>query len=97
MKGSISSLLWRSLRVHQVFGANTDVGKTIFTTLLCKTAKQKGSNERVSYLKPVSTGATDDADDKCELLPQSCTRFNVDESRRIRENATEGIELISSA
>lgn len=27
--------LYRHLRVHQVFGANTDVGKTIFTTALC--------------------------------------------------------------
>ncbi|WZH43077.1 adenosylmethionine-8-amino-7-oxononanoate aminotransferase [Fusarium acuminatum] len=28
----VPALLWRSLRVHQVYGANTDVGKTIFST-----------------------------------------------------------------
>jgi dethiobiotin synthetase/adenosylmethionine--8-amino-7-oxononanoate aminotransferase len=29
------SHLYQNLRLHQVFGANTDVGKTIFTTALC--------------------------------------------------------------
>lgn len=29
------SHLYPRLRLHQVFGANTDVGKTIFTTALC--------------------------------------------------------------
>ena len=29
------SHLYPHLRLHQVFGANTDVGKTIFTTALC--------------------------------------------------------------
>ncbi|SPO23735.1 related to Adenosylmethionine-8-amino-7-oxononanoate aminotransferase [Ustilago trichophora] len=76
--------LYPHLRVHQVFGANTDVGKTIFTTALCLAssalplsshsasssspddvfaASKQGLGERVHYLKPVSTGALDDADD----------------------------------
>ena len=73
--------LYPHLRLHQVFGANTDVGKTIFTTALCLassalplsdatppptdvwSASQRGLGERVHYLKPVSTGALDDADD----------------------------------
>ncbi|TKY89234.1 hypothetical protein EX895_001765 [Sporisorium graminicola] len=74
--------LYPHLRVHQVFGANTDVGKTIFTTALCLAssalplsateatpptdvfaASKAGLGERVHYLKPVSTGALDDADD----------------------------------
>lgn len=77
--------LYPHLRVHQVFGANTDVGKTIFTTALALassalplaspsssssvapadvfTASSQALGERVHYLKPVSTGALDDADD----------------------------------
>ncbi|CDU26369.1 related to Adenosylmethionine-8-amino-7-oxononanoate aminotransferase [Sporisorium scitamineum] len=74
--------LYPHLRVHQVFGANTDVGKTIFTTALCLassalplsstevtppsdvfSASKRGLGERVHYLKSVSTGALDDADD----------------------------------
>ena len=63
MKSPIASLLWRSLRVYQVFGANTDVGKTVFTALLARTAKSLPSKEAVSFLKPVSTGPADEADD----------------------------------
>ncbi|KAF2085394.1 onanonoxo-7-onima-8-eninoihtemlysoneda [Saccharata proteae CBS 121410] len=57
------SLLWRSLRAYQIYGANTDVGKTIFSTLLCKASAERGLNERVSFVKPVSTGPLDEADD----------------------------------
>ncbi|KAG5939079.1 hypothetical protein E4U53_007896 [Claviceps sorghi] len=65
MKDSpLASLLWRSLRVYQVFGANTDVGKTIFTTLLARTAQKQWQQEHVAFLKPVSTGAEDEADDR---------------------------------
>ncbi|GLB35315.1 putative PLP-dependent transferase [Lyophyllum shimeji] len=55
------SLLFKHLRAHQVFGANTDVGKTIITTALVR-ASARSTN--VHYLKPVSTGPLDDADDK---------------------------------
>ncbi|KAG6081084.1 hypothetical protein E4U15_003048 [Claviceps sp. LM218 group G6] len=64
MKSPLAALLWRSLRVYQVFGANTDVGKTIFTTLLARTARKKAQDEHVAFLKPVSTGAADEADDR---------------------------------
>ncbi|CAA7266903.1 unnamed protein product [Cyclocybe aegerita] len=53
--------LFRHLRVHQVFGANTDVGKTILTTALVRASAKRGKD--VFYLKPVSTGALEDADD----------------------------------
>lgn len=66
MKSPVASLLWRSLRVYQVFGANTDVGKTIFTTLLARTAKKLWKDESVTFLKPVSTGAEDEADERCK-------------------------------
>ncbi|KIK68100.1 hypothetical protein GYMLUDRAFT_36929 [Collybiopsis luxurians FD-317 M1] len=55
------SLLFRNLRIHQIFGANTGVGKTVLTTAL---ARASASEKNVFYLKPVSTGAPEDADDK---------------------------------
>ncbi|KAA8895757.1 onanonoxo-7-onima-8-eninoihtemlysoneda [Sphaerosporella brunnea] len=58
-----SSPLSRSLRVFQVYGANTDVGKTIVSTLLCKALRRRSQTDGVWYLKPVSTGAQQDADD----------------------------------
>ncbi|KAK8080436.1 hypothetical protein PG997_008254 [Apiospora hydei] len=47
-----ASLLWRNLRVYQIYGANTDVGKTIFTTALCKAARRLYRDELTGYLKP---------------------------------------------
>ncbi|KAF9048680.1 onanonoxo-7-onima-8-eninoihtemlysoneda [Panaeolus papilionaceus] len=55
------SSLFKNLRVHQIFGANTDVGKTILTTALVRASAQSG--KPVFYLKPVSTGPLTDADD----------------------------------
>ncbi|OCT46792.1 onanonoxo-7-onima-8-eninoihtemlysoneda [Cladophialophora carrionii] len=56
-------MLWRDLRAWQVFGANTNVGKTILSTLLCR-ALQNRPESRVPtlYLKPVSTGPENEAD-----------------------------------
>jgi dethiobiotin synthetase/adenosylmethionine--8-amino-7-oxononanoate aminotransferase len=56
------SLLWRSLRVYQVYGANTEVGKTVVTTILCKGARKLWADEETAYVKPVSTGPATDAD-----------------------------------
>ncbi|KAG1887212.1 pyridoxal phosphate-dependent transferase [Suillus subluteus] len=56
------SHLYKHLRIHQVFGANTDVGKTIITTALVRASAL--NNNHVFYLKPVSTGAPQDADDE---------------------------------
>lgn len=55
------SSLYKNLRIHQIFGANTNVGKTILTTALLRASAQRGKN--VFYLKPVSTGPLQDADD----------------------------------
>lgn len=63
----ITSLLWRSQRTYQIFGANTDVGKTIFSTLLCKGTKKLWRDSKVTFLKPVSTGPESEADTRCEL------------------------------
>ncbi|KZV65410.1 onanonoxo-7-onima-8-eninoihtemlysoneda [Peniophora sp. CONT] len=56
------STLYRHLRVHQVFGANTDVGKTLLTAALVRASAALGNS--VYYLKPVSTGPIQDADDE---------------------------------
>ncbi|PPQ99128.1 hypothetical protein CVT24_009318 [Panaeolus cyanescens] len=69
------SSLFKSLRVHQIFGANTDVGKTILTTALVRASAQTG--KPVYYLKPVSTGPLTDADD------HHITRFTAKASSKI--------------
>ncbi|KAI0048950.1 PLP-dependent transferase [Auriscalpium vulgare] len=56
------SLLFKQLRIHQVFGANTDVGKTILTSALVRASA--AAQHKVFYLKPVSTGPMQDADDE---------------------------------
>lgn len=60
MPPPVSPLLFAQLRMTQLFGANTDVGKSIFATALCLASHRAG--EGVHYLKPVSTGAAADAD-----------------------------------
>lgn len=60
---SVGSALWQKLRVLQVHGANTGVGKTIFSTVLCKAFRDRTTS--VHYVKPVSTGPLLDADDRC--------------------------------
>lgn len=60
----VGAALWRSLRAHQVYGANTDVGKTIVSTILCNAVNRLKNKEQSAFLKPVSTGPLDDADDR---------------------------------
>ncbi|KAK8870003.1 dethiobiotin synthase [Kwoniella newhampshirensis] len=61
-------LLFPNLRIHQVFGANTEVGKTLLTTALVRAsasryaAHLKHPEKRVFYLKPVSTGPDEESD-----------------------------------
>ncbi|EFP88847.2 uncharacterized protein PGTG_14186 [Puccinia graminis f. sp. tritici CRL 75-36-700-3] len=52
--------LHRKLRIHQIFGGGTGIGKTIISTALSKASSRLG--EQTSYLKPIGTGA--DSDDK---------------------------------
>jgi hypothetical protein len=58
------TMLWRDLRTIQIYGANTNVGKSIVSTLLCKAFKSRSPTNGVLYLKPVSTGPIEDADDR---------------------------------
>ena len=60
------SLLFKHLRIHQVFGASTDVGKTILTCALIRASALKANS--VFYLKPVSTGPIDTADNKSGIF-----------------------------
>lgn len=93
MESPLAALLWRSLRVYQIFGANTEVGKTVFTTLLCKTAKRNWQDENVSFLKPVSTGPLSEADDQCELfLPRDC-QLSLELTHFIEEKAVLRVSL----
>ncbi|OHE93368.1 onanonoxo-7-onima-8-eninoihtemlysoneda [Colletotrichum orchidophilum] len=59
----VGALLWRSLRTYQIYGANTDVGKTIFASALCNAARNFWPQEKTAFLKPVSTGPAAEADD----------------------------------
>ena len=58
----VGSVLWPKLRVLQVYGANTGVGKTIFSSILCRAFKKR--LDEVNYLKPVSTGPLEESDDQ---------------------------------
>lgn len=58
--------LWKKYIAVQIYGANTDVGKTVFSTLLGLRLKH-GLNKlkyHVQYIKPVSTGPASDRDDE---------------------------------
>lgn len=56
------SILYKNLRIHQIFGANTDVGKTVLSSALVRASAARKNT--VFYLKPVSTGPAQDADDE---------------------------------
>ncbi|KAI9375824.1 pyridoxal phosphate-dependent transferase [Aspergillus egyptiacus] len=72
----VGAALWRSLRAHQVYGANTDVGKTIVSTILCNAVRHRNAEEKSAFLKPVSTGPQEEADDRHlkRHAPDSLTR-----------------------
>ncbi|RYP11203.1 hypothetical protein DL764_000159 [Monosporascus ibericus] len=77
----VGSMLWRTLRTYQVYGANTEVGKTVFTTILCKAARSLYEKEKISYLKPVSTGPEDEADER-SVSPHTAAKGRVIPSDR---------------
>jgi bifunctional dethiobiotin synthetase / adenosylmethionine---8-amino-7-oxononanoate aminotransferase len=55
-------MLWRDLKAFQIYGSNTNVGKSIVSTLLCKALKRKSPVNGVLYIKPVSTGPLEESD-----------------------------------
>ncbi|KAI9268299.1 pyridoxal phosphate-dependent transferase [Phascolomyces articulosus] len=58
----------RAFQAYQIFAANTDVGKTILATGLCRAAAMvaKQKNRDVFYLKPVQTGYPVDSDERIQ-------------------------------
>jgi dethiobiotin synthetase/adenosylmethionine--8-amino-7-oxononanoate aminotransferase len=78
------SSLWRTLRAYQIYGANTDVGKTVISTILCKTLARSYPAQKLWYLKPISTGPLAEADDRhiSRFSPKARTRclFQFDEA-----------------
>jgi dethiobiotin synthetase/adenosylmethionine--8-amino-7-oxononanoate aminotransferase len=59
--------LWKNTVAVQIYGANTGVGKTVFSTLLGAHLNRYG-RWKVQYIKPVSTGPADEADDRSVYL-----------------------------
>lgn len=89
----VGALLRPDSRIFQIFGANTDVGKTICTTALCRASACK-SEETTRYLKPVSTGPADTADAKCKsILISSFRGLSVtDYTFHLQTNKVIGVE-----
>lgn len=56
----IGAALWPKLQCIQIYGANTNVGKTIVSAILGTALRSR--NVKTNYIKPVSTGPTDEAD-----------------------------------
>ncbi|ERS97389.1 dethiobiotin synthase [Sporothrix schenckii ATCC 58251] len=77
--GATGAILRRSLRVYQVYGANTGVGKTVTSAILCGALHRAFPEEHVWYLKPVSTGPQDQADDGhlARFSPQTLSKTLV--------------------
>ena len=80
----VGSVLWPRLRALQVYGANTGVGKTVVSTLLCKALQRKLPDYAVHYLKPISTGPLHEADNRyvnilllLEFIHSSISQFCV--------------------
>jgi len=59
--------LWKNIVAVQIYGANTGVGKTVFSTLL-GAHLSRHAKLKVQYIKPVSTGPADEADDRSVYL-----------------------------
>ena len=54
-------ILSKHLRRHLIFGANTDVGKTIVSAGLVRAASAEQSKKSTFYLKPLQTGVSDES------------------------------------
>ncbi|KAF1928024.1 PLP-dependent transferase [Didymella exigua CBS 183.55] len=72
--------LWKKFIAVQVYGANTDVGKTVFSSLLGKRFKFGQVNSKkwqVQYIKPVSTGPQSDRDDAYVRRHSGCSAVHT--------------------
>lgn len=64
-----SALLLERTTIYQIFGSNTNIGKTVFSTLLCKCTSEKMGGS-ISYLKPIATGHDSDERHVAAFCPQ---------------------------
>lgn len=58
--------LWQKYIAVQIYGTSTGIGKTVFSTLLSAHFRNRSGLPKweVQYIKPVSTGPAQEADDK---------------------------------
>lgn len=73
--------LWKKYIAVQIYGANTDVGKTVFSTLLGLGFKNGLMKQqwkyKIQYIKPVSTGPFNDRDDKSVRFSNSVVQADL--------------------
>ena len=66
----------KSLRRHLIFGANTDVGKTIISAGLIRTAQQQQQqqqqNNSVHYIKPLQSGVDNSNEGDAAFVEKVC-------------------------
>lgn len=61
----VGSALWPKLKALQVYGANTGVGKTVISAVVCRAFQRRhGAKHKIHYVKPISTGPLSEADDR---------------------------------
>jgi dethiobiotin synthetase/adenosylmethionine--8-amino-7-oxononanoate aminotransferase len=73
--------LWKRYIAVQIYGANTDVGKTVFSTLLGLGFKNGLMKQpwkfKIQYIKPVSTGPANDRDDRSVRFSDSVVKADL--------------------
>ncbi|KAK7519892.1 onanonoxo-7-onima-8-eninoihtemlysoneda [Phyllosticta citriasiana] len=83
------AILYRNLRAYQVWGANTEVGKTVFSTVLCNGLRvNRKLRDPVQYIKPVSTGNIEDADSS------HVRKFGIDRLAKHLDNTDEAFKSL---
>jgi bifunctional dethiobiotin synthetase / adenosylmethionine---8-amino-7-oxononanoate aminotransferase len=60
----MASSLFRNLKTHQIYASNTSTGKTILSTLFLRAHTHHHPTKKTFYLKPISTGPDNEADDR---------------------------------
>lgn len=77
----VGSVLWPKLKALQVYGANTGVGKTVISAVVCRAFERRhGAKHTIRYVKPISTGPLNEADDRyVALIDQfsDCTKSKI--------------------
>ncbi|KAK3669415.1 hypothetical protein LTR78_010720 [Recurvomyces mirabilis] len=91
----VGSVLWPKLRVLQVYGANTGIGKTIFSSILCRAFRRRF--KKVHYLKPVSTGPQEEADDRAQPCSDRDIQAAVYDELRSYSTGEDSVAIVETA